>query len=439
MTARTALNWEGSLSATYILLTQGPIFTALALHFQLDLVMIGVAAAFPMAFQVFQLLTPRLLRVLRDRRRALLVFNAIRLVWIAALVAALQGRPRPEVFLIVFGISQAANALAGNTWLAMVRELVPEKTRGRFMGVRSVFVSLVTILMVPAYSVVLERLPGAWGVAAVIATALVGSLLSMLFVGPLKTRPAHAAPPERLATALSDPNFRRLLLAAFYWNAVVLLASPFFSYHQLQNVGVPLTVVSMSTAAIGVLSMGFYKLWGVVTDSLGVKSITVSGILIVGTTPILWLLMSPEHWPIAVGIDVVMTSLGWAALNIVLLALPLEISKQAPATQYALYFAVGGLGGLVGSVAGGVLASALQSVRLEIAGQRIFGLQIMFVVTGLLRYAAIPFFLRVQTDRYVSPPAVAMNVLSLMARRTPIRAFELLRAGRRSIPPDDRP
>ncbi|MFP4011978.1 MAG: MFS transporter [Spirochaetaceae bacterium] len=430
MTTRTALHWEGSLSATYLVLTQGPIFTALALYFGLDAVSIGVASSFPMAFQVFQLLTPRLLPLFRDRRRALFAFNAMRLVWIAAPIAVLQGRSAPTVFLLIFGISQAANALAGNTWLSMVRELVPESQRGRFMGIRSVFVSLVTILFVPVYSFILDTLPIDFGVGAVIGLSLFGSILSMAFLGPLKTTAVHVAPRERLATALADPNFRRLCVAFFYWNAVVMLASPFFSYHQMRNLGLPITLVSLTTAGVGVLSLGFYKLWGAVSDNLGVKSITVTGVLIVGTTPILWIFMSPELWPVAIGVDMIMTALGWAALNIVLIALPLELSKVAPATQYALYFAAGGIGGLLGSIAGGFAAGALESLHITLGGQTVFGLQLLFVAGGLLRYTAIPLFLRVETARYLSPPAVAMNVLALIARRAPLRAFELLRAGR---------
>ncbi|RKX42489.1 MAG: MFS transporter, partial [Thermotogae bacterium] len=49
---------EGVASTLYLLLTQGVVFTGLAIAFGLDEFLIGVAYSFPMMAQVFQIFSP---------------------------------------------------------------------------------------------------------------------------------------------------------------------------------------------------------------------------------------------------------------------------------------------------------------------------------------------------------------------------------------------
>jgi predicted MFS family arabinose efflux permease len=430
----TALHWEGSISVSYLLLAQGPIFVALALSFHLDLVLLGIAAAFPMAFQVFQLLTPVLVRPGARLKVLLAVFNALRFVWSALIVLALRGMSGPAAFIVVFAVAQAANALAANVWLMLVQRIVPDPLRGRFLARRNVYISVLTILLVPIYSALLARLPEPMGVAMVIALSLFGTLLSILFVLPLPDYRRRAQERGALLEPLRNRNFRRLAVAHAYWSFAILLTAPFFSYHQIENIGIPLTAISAQTSALGLLSIVFYRLWGGLTDRLGIKSITVAGIVIVSLTPWFWLLMVDGLWPLAMVFDVINGSFGWAAVNIIILAFPLEAGRRDAPQYFGVYFALGGIGGLAGSVAGGYVAELFHHIDVFVAGHHIYGLQLFLLLGSLLRLAAIPLFLRVQTAKYVSLPTVALNVLSVVARRSPARLFENSRPGSADVP-----
>ena len=432
----TALHWEGTLSVSYLLLTQGPIFVAVALAFNLNLAMLGIAAAFPMAFQIFQLLTPVIVRGGARLKTLLAVFNSFRFVWVALLVLAFQGVASPVAFIVVFAIAQAANALAGNVWMMLVQRIVPEPVRGRFLGRRNTYISVLTVMLVPIYSALLSYLPNPYGLISVIAMALTGTALSIAFVVPLPGHRGGGTSRVPLLQPLRERNFRRLAIAHAYWNFAILMTAPFFAYHQIENIGIPLTAISLQTSVFGILSILFYRLWGTLTDQLGIKSITVAGIGIVAVTPWLWLLMSDALWPLAMALDVLNGSLGWAAVNIVILAFPLEAGRRDSPTHFGMYFALGGIGGLVGSIVGGYVAEVFHEIDVHVLGYRVYGLQLFLILGSLLRLGAIPLFLRVQTARYVSLPTVAINILALVARRTPLRPFEnsrpLARDARRS-------
>ncbi len=428
----TALHWEGTLSVSYLLLTQGPIFVAVALAFNLSLTMLGIAAAFPMAFQVFQLLTPAVVRGGMRLKTLLALFNSFRFVWVALLILVLEGVPSPLPFIVVFAIAQAANALAGNVWMMLVQRIVPEAVRGRFLGRRNTYISILTVVLVPFYSALMTHLPAPYGLVSVISLALVGTAFSIAFVAPLPDHRGGSTTRVPLFQPLRERNFRRLALAHGYWSFAALMTAPFFAYHQIRNIGIPLTAISVQTSLFGLLSILFYRLWGTLTDQLGIKSITVAGIGIVALTPWLWLLMSEALWPLAMALDVVNGSLGWAAVNIVILAFPLEVGRRDSPTHFGMYFALGGVGGLIGSIVGGYVAELFHEIDVYVRGYRVYGLQLFLIVGSLLRLGAIPLFLRVKTAKYVRLPTVAINILALVARRTPLRPLETPRPIARS-------
>jgi len=137
--------------------------------------------------------------------------------------------------------------------------------------------------------------------------------------------------------------------------------------------------------------------------------------------------MNDVTWPAAMVIDVLFASVGWAALNIAFIALPMEVSPDASPMYFALCFAAGGAGGVAGSLIGGISAEILSGLRFAFLGFHLYGIQLMFIGVGILRYLTILLFLRIETKRYVPPHTLVANVLSVVARRGPVRPYEATR------------
>ncbi|TVQ39263.1 MAG: MFS transporter [Spirochaetaceae bacterium] len=429
MTSEKALIYEGVASTFYIILTQGALFTAMALYFGLDAVMIGVTASFPLAFQVVQVVNPWLLRRVRSRKRLLIAANSARFVWIIVIASLVLRRQSAALFIVVFAIAQVANAVAGNTWMSLVRDVVARADQGGFVARRNAFISIITVFLVLGYSRIIDVVTPPWNWALVLLISLVGTVLSLRFIEPVE-EPHYSPAVDRIGyrQVLHDANFMRLCGAYFVWNVVFLISAPFFAYHQIVNLGLSMTVIGVAAVSLSVLSVIFYRFWAFVSDRMGTKTILVAGIMVASCTPVLWLLMTDSMWPYTMVADVVLAAFAWAALNIAFIALPLEVSKDSSPGYYAVYFALGGLGGLLGSIIGGFGAAWLNGLSVRIAGETIYGIQFLFVSVGFLRLATLKLFSAVHAERYVPPHSMVINVLSVMARRPPLRPFESLPA-----------
>ena len=435
---------EGAASSAYLILTQGALFTAVAVFFGLDAWWLGVAAAFPMVFQMVQVLAPPLVARSPDRPGLLNLFNALRAVWLVPVAAALLGYRSAALFIVAFGLSQAANAFAGNVWQIMCRDLVGPERRGGFFGRRNAVLAVVTVLAVPLYSWIMDAVAEPWNVALIVSLGMAGTAAAIAVTTGIKDRrpqPADAAgdetaggtaPGRPLRQALAsimapaaDPGFRRLAAAFFSWNLAVQVAAPFFSYHQVKNLGLSWTLLGFTVTAANLVVMVCYRLWGRVADRTGHKSVLMVGLSVATMLPALWVFMGEPLWPVLLGVDVILSGVGWAAVNLTMLTLPMETSERADSRYFALLNALGGLGGLLGSLAGGAAASALQGLRFSFLGVDMHGLQLLFGADSLLRLAAVLMFARVRARRYVRPVTLVMNLLAVLARRAPLRAVEM--------------
>jgi MFS family permease len=435
------LTAEGAASTAYLILTQGALFTALALYFNLSAWWLGVSAAFPLAFQLLQLFAPPLVERSRNRPALLNIFNALRAVWLIPALAALAGYRSAALFIASFALSQAANAFAGNVWLCLCKDLVPEERRGSFFGRRNFILGIVSMAAVPAYLRLLELVAEPWNVFLVVALGMAGTALAMAATTFLRdARPAGRetpqlgqtmAPAQRLAefarAALAparDQGFKRLIVAFFFWSASVQFAAPFFALHQIRNLAMPYSVIGLAATATAVISMLSFRAWGKIADRAGHKSVLMVGLGVASSLPGLWFFMAEPLWPFILAVDVVMTGVGWSAVNLTLLTLPMESSEKADSSYFALMYALGGLGGLAGAILGGAAAELSMGWGWSLFGLRIEGLQILFLANSLMRVGAALLFRRVPTKRYVRPITLVENILSLLARRMALRPME---------------
>ncbi len=428
MNTERALIGEGVASTFYIILTQGPLFTAMAIFFGLDAVLIGLTASFPLAFQLVQVFNPWLLARVRSRKRLLFAANSGRFLWIILIVAAIRGTHTPALFLVVFAITQMTNAIAGNTWMSLVRDVVPAERQGSFVARRNGFIAVITVVLVLFLSWIIDVVPEPANWVIVIVVSFAGTVLALAFLRPIEEpeyRDSGIA--GRWSAILADRNFMRLCWSFFLWNAVILISGPFFAYHQITNLGLPMTIIGMGTIATALLSILFFRVWAKISDRMGTKTILIAGILLSTLTPMQWLFMTERFWPYSIVIDSIMASFTWSALNIAFIALPLEVSRNSSPGYFALFFAFGGIGGLIGSVIGGFASSWLNQFTVVVGGETIYGLQFLFVIVGLLRFSTVFLFRRIETVRYVPPHTMVVNVLSLISRRSPLRPFESLR------------
>ncbi|MDK2839788.1 MAG: hypothetical protein PWQ83_1354 [Thermosipho sp. (in: thermotogales)] len=416
---------EGIFSNFYFILTQGVVFTSIALFFNFNEVLLGITAAFPMVFQLLQIVTPSIIEKFKRRKRLLMLFNSFKLLWFVVVISIMLGKKSPMILIITFAVSQAFTSLAGNTWSSLVSDIIPSEKRGRYFGIRSVLISFSTLLIFYLFSYIIDNVPEPYNYIYVISITLIGTILGLISLIPVDDPPLKTLGTiSELKEVFSEKNFLKLSFANMYWNFILLLTAPFFSYHQLKNLHIPMTYISYATIVMTLISMLFYFIWGKMSDKLGNKTVMISGILIVSFTPFIWILMNEKYWPFAMGLDAVISGIGWAAINLSLLILPMEAAKRISPMYFAVFGFFGGLGGLIGSISGGYFAAIFNKYNFYINNYHIFGIQIYFVIEGILRLLAIPIFASVKTQKYVSPTIFVFNVLNVISRRPTQKIYE---------------
>ncbi len=412
------LNFEGVASTLYILLTQGAVFTGLALAFGLDEFLIGVSAAFPMIAQAFQIVSPLIMRKFPKRRFLTNLFNLLsRSPWILLMILLLVPNRSPAVFVTVFAFSQIFGTLAGNAWTSLVRDLIPEEERGTFFGRRNIYISLVTLVAFYGYSLLIEKFQDPLGYEIVIGIGMIGMLLSLWALKkvpevPLKSSGALI----ETKVVFQDYNFMRLCLFYLIWNAVIAFTSPFYSYHLLKNLNVPFSYIGITTVINSLVAMAFYNIWGKLSDKYGHKTVAVLGIIMACYVSPLWIFMNQFTWRYMMIVDVVMSGIAWSAINLTFLTLPMEVARSSSPAYFAMYSMFGGVGGLIGAIIGGATAKALSSVKFSILGIPIVGIQIMFFMASFMRASTLRFILKVKTKRYVPVRRLIVNALSHVSR-----------------------
>jgi len=323
-------------------------------------------------------------------------------LWVVLLPFLFVEQRSPKLFIAVFALSQIFAAFAGNIWVSMISDMIPEERRGKYLGLRNFFVSLSTLSVFYLFSVISDNVKIPFNFLLIILITLFGSFLALLTLMPLEERRAtKTGTVNDLKLVLADKNFMKLSKAYFAWNFVVLLAAPFFPYHQLHNLKLPMTYISYASITASVLSMVFYTIWGKLSDEFGHKSVLIAGLSIVSITPAIWILMNERDWILALALDAVLSGVGWAAVNLAFITLPMETASSNSPMYFAVFSALGGLGGMIGSLVGGPLASFFNSFDFYIGDFHIYGLQIFFIMESALRYSVIPLFAKISSRKYV--------------------------------------
>ena len=141
-----------SYNAFYIA-TQGFIFTTLALYFNASPLYISIMTSFPIIAQMFQIFTPKVNNLIGSRKNGMIVnaFISRCLFAILPILILLDVRSNNALLLIILLFS-FFGTFVGNTWTALMREVVPFDLRGKYFGIRNIFSSIAGMVMLFLYT-----------------------------------------------------------------------------------------------------------------------------------------------------------------------------------------------------------------------------------------------------------------------------------------------
>ncbi len=388
---------EGGFSQVFLNWTSGSVLVGYLLHLGASATDIALVASVPLLAQAASPLAA-LAADLLGRRRLLTATLAVlgRGLWVLAALLPGLGPPAgelPGLMVLLVLVSSVFQASTGTLWSAWMGDVVPEKRRGRYFGLRAGVVGVVGMLANLAAGWFLDRVaaPLAFQVVIMAAVLSAGVGVALYFRQYDPPTPRHPAALRKvMIVPLQDANFRRFLTFAVYWQFVVLIGAPFVIPYFLEQLKLSFTQVAVWSAIAAMSALVTTSLWGRVADRVGNKAVLAIGSFLAGTLlPASWILAGLTGHVTWIWVAGLCDAVAWGAATPALFNLALASAPQQGRVAYiAMYSLVSGLAGFAGGVLSGPLLTLLQHARLELFGLTWTGYHWLFLISGVGRSQA---------------------------------------------------
>ena len=395
---------EGASAEVFAACASGAVIIGWALYLGASAAVIGFLGALPLAAQVVSL-PAAWLTTARSRKAVTLWAVAISRLTFLPLLAlptlAVDASTKLHLFLAIVAVSTIFSVIGNSAWVAWMGDLVPDRIRGRFVGRRTIVISIAGTLTSLGAAVLLDRLaPIGWTGAALCTLTLVACLAGVVSVVLMRRQHEPPAPAEpgvsawqALRLALGDLRARPFLGYLFAWNAAVGISASFFAYHMLTNLQTGFLVVAAHGVGVAAVRIASARLWGHAVDRIGAGPVLVFCSFGIAAVPLTWFFVTPDRlWPIA--FDAVFAGCLWAGHGIAAFDLTIGLAPRVSRPFYLGAFATaGGLGFGAASMLAGQLV-ALFPAHFELAGEAWTNLHVLFLISAVGRLASAALSLR---------------------------------------------
>lgn len=394
----TYITVEGAFATVFIMFTGGAFLTGLALFFGADDFEIALLAAIPFLSQAAQIVSAYLVDHTGKRKSITVLGSFIgrQAWWIILPFLFIESKWRLEVLIALVIFSNISVMMATPGWLSWIAELVPDRIRARFFGVRNIYISISTIIATVVGGIIIDYFRRAGrqqvGFSIIIAIGALFALAALLLLKRLPDR----APAEiksdgdwnRLFQPLRDRRFKRLLKIFAVWNIATGISAPFFVPHMLNNLKMSFTQISLYSSAAALIAIVLNKSWGKVIDRFGCKPVVAFCAFGISVIPLLWFIPRAGHLNILI-FESVYSGLLWAGFNLAAFNIPIANSPRDGRTTYlAVFSVVTGLAFFAASLTGGMLAREWAGIHWHLANQVIINYHLVFGISSGLRLLA---------------------------------------------------
>lgn len=365
--------------------------------------------------QIFQPLGVLVSRKLTSRKKSAITFMALgRIIpfFFGFLPLLFPLDQAILVFLFLYFISSAFQAVSMNLWTAWVGELVPLSIRGRFFSIRSQYAMIAGLLSGYFFGGMLDTLiPQAgkrsifaklffflkpvegetrWFVFIAILSFAVLFGITALFIlakQPEKHKEIETdSSLEIIFRPFEDKNFRRLILFGIWWMLAIGIGSPYWQPFMINTLKMTLVEMQIYGTCSAIASFVFFRAWGRFVDKFGNKATMAICILISSLNPIPWLFVDADSlWLIY--IEGITSGIMWSGSSIVIMNFVLSIAPKGMKQSYSgMNGAVSGVGMMITSLLSGFFHP---TASILIFSKELLPAQILFAMTAVARFSAL--------------------------------------------------
>jgi MFS family permease len=434
---------DGLSAEAMVVFTSGTFLTAMAIYMGATNFQLGLLAALPTFTTIFQLASIWLVQKWNNRKAVTSLFNLLArlpLIAIGLMPLLFTGTTTIQVLLVLLFFQHIFGDIAGASWNAWMKDLVPGERLGSFFSKRSrmaqtlnVTLSLVTAM---AIDYVKAHFP-AHEITAYTTLFLAGGVLGMFSVFLLLRTPEPKPVPmddkvlKLFGKSLKDINFRNLLAFNSLWAFALNLATPFFAVFMLKTIGLPLSYVIGLAIISQLSSIAFIKLWGRYSDRFSNKTIIsicaplyIACILSFAFTA---LPASKITSMLLLAVIHVISGLSTAGINLSLSNIGI---KLAPKNEAIVYITAKNMFvafcSTIAPIVGGLLADVFAShhllYNLNVAGHSIrivdlLGWNYFFIIGGVLALASLKLLNRINEHGETHRRKVRMHMRAALRNK----------------------
>jgi MFS family permease len=360
-----------------------------------------------------------------SRRAIVLVGVAIQtLTWLPILALPyLAATDAVTALLGLLVLYHAGNNFSTPQWTSIMRDLVPDRRRGRYFGHRTRLTTMTSFAALVGCGLILHAFNAAGrtaiGFAAVFAVAFLARVVSFYHLGFLHEPAQHAAPPVEIRLGhwwqgVKKSGAVHFTIYFILMNLAVGIASPFFAVYMLRDLEFSYLEFTATTAASVLVQFLTLNTWGRIADVYGNRAILIATSMALPFVPVLWLVSSSFVYLLAVQ---AVSGLVWAGFTLSSGNLLYDLVPRHRRAEYVAVHNVGNAGCVfIGAMAGALLATVLPA-REPLLGAiaRPSNLLYLFALSGVVRGILAALVVRRVRElrkprRVISAPALVLRV-----------------------------
>ena len=424
---------EGAAAEVFAACASGAVIIGWALHLGASAAVIGLLGALPLGAQVVSLPAAWFTSARSSKAVTLWAVGISRLTFLPLLALPMlpvDATTKLRLFMVIVGVSTIFGVVANSAWVAWMGDLVPERIRGRFVGRRTIYISVAGTLTSLGAALLLDRLARiGWTGPALCALTVVACLAGVASVVLMRRQhaPRVAAEPgvsagQALRLALGDRRALPFLGYLLAWNAAIGISASFFAYHMLTNLHTGFLVVAAHGVGVAALRIASARLWGSAVDRVGAGPVLVFCSFGIAASPLTWFFITPDRlWLIV--FDAVVAGFLWAGHGIAAFDLTIGLAPRESRPFYVGAFATaGGLGFAAASILAGQLAVFIPA-HFELAGEAWSNLHVLFLMSAAGRLASAALSLRLHDP---GAQGDVRTLIRALVERTGLTAFPTL-------------
>ncbi|HEU4619963.1 MAG TPA: MFS transporter [Gammaproteobacteria bacterium] len=331
--------------------------------------------------------------------------------------------------LVLFVLYQGASNFAAPQWTSLMRDLVPDRRRGRYFGQRTRLTTMASFAALVACGAILHELSSsgetALGFVSVFAIAFLARVVSFYHLGFLYERAEPGTSPVEIHLRHWWDGVKKSGAVGFtiyfiLMNLAVGIASPFFAVYMLRDLEFSYLEFTATTAASVLVQFLTLNTWGRIADVYGNRAILIVTSMALPVVPVLWLASSSFFYLLAAQ---AVSGLAWAGFTLSSGNLLYDLVPRSRRAEYVAIHNVGNAGCVfLGAMVGALLATVLPAREPFFGGiAHASNLLYLFALSGVVR--GILAALVVRRVRELRKPRRAISAPALVLRVTGFNAM----------------